>query len=288
MRRSRSGRTARCRRHRHSAGRELRGDADHRYEITAEVTDESRRTIVGKGEVLVARKPFQVTAWVDRGHYRVGDAVRASFAAQTLDRTPVQGKGVLYLYRIEVAGGRPLETEVQRWELDTDAQGRAQMQLKASRAGQYRLSYKVTDARGHGIEGGYVFAVRGEGDDGKGFRFQEIELVPDKREYAPGDRVRLMVNTDRESGTVVLFLRPANGVYQAPRVLRLKGKSRLEEIEVSRKDMPNFFVEAFTVSGGKLYAETREIVVPPEKRVLNVEVAPSAERYKPGRRRRFG
>ena len=31
---------------------------DHSYEITAEVIDQSRRTIVGSGTVLVARKPF--------------------------------------------------------------------------------------------------------------------------------------------------------------------------------------------------------------------------------------
>ena len=35
----------------------LHPDQDHKYAITAEVTDESRRTIVGTGNVLVARKP---------------------------------------------------------------------------------------------------------------------------------------------------------------------------------------------------------------------------------------
>ncbi|MCI0380490.1 MAG: MG2 domain-containing protein, partial [Gemmataceae bacterium] len=38
--------------------KELHGNQDHRYAITAEVVDQSRRTIVGTGEVLVARKPF--------------------------------------------------------------------------------------------------------------------------------------------------------------------------------------------------------------------------------------
>src|SRR5262249_27242003 len=43
---------------------------DHRYVVSAEVTDQSRRTIVGSGTVLVARKPFAVYTWVERGHYR--------------------------------------------------------------------------------------------------------------------------------------------------------------------------------------------------------------------------
>ena len=267
-----------------AVAKELHGNTDHRYEITAEVTDESRRTIVGKGSVLVARQPFKVYAWVDRGHYRVGDVVQASFSAQTLDNKPVQGKGVLNLYRISYRNDKPVEHSVQKWSLDTNDEGKSSVQIKASQAGQYRLSYKVTDTKKHTIEGGYVFCVMGEGFDGKKFRFNEVELVPEKKEYAPGDKVQLMINTDRKGSTVVLFIRPANGIYLEPKIIRMQGKSVVEEIEVSKKDMPNFFVEAFTISNDKLYSETREIIVPPEKRVLNVEVLPSSEFYKPGER----
>ncbi len=261
---------------------EMHGDTDHKYEITAEVTDESRRTIVGQGTVLVARKPFKVYAWVDRGHYRPGDVVKADFAARTLDGKPVEGHGKLVLYRVTYKGGQPVEKVVRKWDLDTNAEGVSREQIKASEAGQFRLSYSVTDSKRHTIEGGYVFVVRGEGFDGKGFRFSELELVPDKREYAPGEKVRLMINTDHPGATIVLFVRPANGVYLKPKVLRLAGKSTVEEIEVSKKDMPNFFVEAITVFDGRLYSQTREIIVPPEKRVLNVAVLPSTEKFKPG------
>jgi len=80
---------------------------------------------------------------------------------------------------------------VNRWKLDPDAEGRADIQIQASRSGQYRLSFTVTDTKNHSIEGGYIFNVRGEGYDGARYRFAKIELVPDKSEYAPGDRARL-------------------------------------------------------------------------------------------------
>ncbi|MDP6524673.1 MAG: MG2 domain-containing protein [Kiritimatiellia bacterium] len=262
--------------------KELHGDTDHRYEITAEVTDKSRRTIVGKGTVLVARRPFKVYAWVDRGHYRIGDVIQANFFAQTLDNKPVQGKGALNLFKISYRDGKPVEHSVQNWSIDTDDEGKAHVQLKASESGQYRLSYKVTDTANHTIEGGYVFSIHGAGFDGKQFRFNELELIPEKREYADGEKIQLMINTDRENGTVIYFVRPSNGVYLKPTVLSLEGKSTIQEIGVTKKDMPNFFIEALTVSNGKIYTETREIIVPPEKRVLNVDVLPSAEKYKPG------
>jgi len=44
----------------------------------------------GAGNVLVARKPFKVYAWVSRGYYRVGDVIRANFSARTLDGRPAR------------------------------------------------------------------------------------------------------------------------------------------------------------------------------------------------------
>jgi len=263
-------------------------DQDHTYTITAEVVDDSRRTIVGTGKVMVARKPFKVFTWLDRGYYRTGDAILAQMSAHTLDQKPVAGTGVLQLLKIgyekdpKTGDLKPTETVAQTWEINTDDQGKAKQQIKAAEPGQYRLSYKLTDSKKHTIEGAYVFTIIGPGFDGRSFRFNDIELINDKPEYAPGDKVKLQVNTNQADGTVLLFVRPANGAYLAPKVLRLKGKSTVEEIEVIKKDMPNFFVEAITIHGGKLFNETKEIIVPPEKRVLNVDVSPSAENYKPG------
>ncbi|OYW18822.1 MAG: alpha-2-macroglobulin, partial [Planctomycetales bacterium 12-60-4] len=202
--------------------KELHGDQDHAYRITAEVVDESRRTIVGNGNVLVARQPFQVTTWVNRGYYHVGDTIQANFAAYTLDQQSVTGTGKLTLYRISYNdAGEPQETAVENWDLNPDAEGRATQQFAASAAGQYRLSYNVTDAKGRAIEGAYVFLIRGDDFDGREFRFNDIELVTDKTEYAPGDAVKLLINTNRANGAVALFLRPTNGVYQPPKVLRM-------------------------------------------------------------------
>ena len=124
--------------------------------------------------------------------------------------------------------------------------------------------------------------VRGQGFNGDGYRFNDLELITDKRDYQPGDKVNLMVNTNRDNSTVLLFTRPCNGIYLPPQVLRLQGKSLTQAIAVVKKDMPNFFVEALTVSDGQVFSEVREVTVPPEQRILNVEVLPSAEKYQPG------
>ena len=261
----------------------VHGNLDQRYDITAEVVDQSRRTIVGTGQILVAKKPFQVIVATDRGYYHVGDPISANFEARTLDQKPVQGHGSATLYRVTYAAdAKPAESVAQTWKLDTDERGDAQLNLKASQAGQYRLSYRLTDAKQQTIEGAVLLTVLGEGFDSAQFRFNDLELIADKREYAPGDKVRVLVNTNRLESTVVLYVKGWSTADAKPQLLRLKGKSTLVEIGVAQADMPNFFVEALTVSDGRVYYETREIVVPPEKRIVNVAVQPSAHDYKPG------
>ena len=158
----------------------------------------------------------------------------------------------------------------------------AKQQIKARQKGQYRISYEVDDENGHVIEGGYIFTIIGDGFNGDSFRYSDLELIPDKAEYRPGDTVKLQINTNRRNATVLLFVRPSNGVYLPPKRIDLQGKSTVEEIAVIRKDMPNFFVEAVTVADGRIFQSTKDIVVPPEKRVLNVAVEPSGTTFKPG------
>ena len=263
--------------------KEFQNDTDHEYSISAEVVDQSRRTIVGSGTVLVARKPFKVYTWLQKGYYETGDTIKANFKAQTLDKKPVAGKGVLSLLKITYDKlGKPVEELVKNWSVDTNDAGEANQQLKAAAPGQYRLRYKLTDSEDHEIEGGYLFSIIGEGFDSENFRFNDIELIPDNREYQAGDRVKLQINANTPNATVLLFVRPSNGVYLPPKTIKLDGKSTVEEILVSKKDMPNFFVEAVTVSNSKVHSAVKELIVPPEKRVVNVEVLPSKNAYKPG------
>jgi uncharacterized protein YfaS (alpha-2-macroglobulin family) len=257
-------------------------DQDHRYTITAEVVDQSRRTIVGTGSVLVARKPFRVTTWVNCGFYRTGDVLEAHAAAQTLDGKPVQGEGQLTVLKISYQDAKPVEKEIFTRKLAINEEGQGQMRIRVNQPGQYRVSTKVTDRQGHTIEGAYVFTVIGQKLDETAVRFNPIELLPDKADYQPGETVKLLINTEQADSTVLLFVRPANGVYLPPKIVRLNGKSTVEDIAVVKRDMPNFFVEAVTIANGRIHTETKEIVVPPEKRVLSVDVQPSKEAYKPG------
>src|SRR5690606_5347875 len=89
-------------------------------------------------------QPFKVFVWADRGHYRVGDTIHANFQARTLDGKGVEGQGTLKLLKITYNNdGEPVESVAQQWDLNTDEEGRAEIDIKATEGGQYRLSYEL-------------------------------------------------------------------------------------------------------------------------------------------------
>ena len=267
-----------------SVARDLYGDGDQEYTMTAEVTDASRRTIVGNGRVLATREPFRVAVWVDRGFYRTGQTIHARLFAHTPAGDPVTGDASVRLLKILYTDGEPAETAVRSWTVAADPEGHAHLQLVAAEAGQYRLSCLFTDRQGNTVEGAYLFTVRGAGpvQAEDGFRFNAIELIPDRREYTLDQPVNLLVNTAQSNSTVLLFVRPVDGVYPQPRLLSLDGRSRLETLALGPADMPNCFVEAMTIHDGKLHTTHRELYVPPQRRVLNVELQPEATNLQPG------
>ena len=268
---------------------------DHVYNITARVVDQSRREIVGVGKVYVTREPFQTYAWFDRGYYKVGDKMTAAFQARRLDGKPVVGKATVKLYKIAYAKTeddvvKPTETEVFTKDLVADEQGCGSVDMTATEPGQYRLSCVLSSESGVAEEGGQLIMVRGDkkalnasqprGD----YRFSALEIIPEKPEYAVGDVAKIQIASNRADATVFVKLRTQNSGLGDGKPIMLQLKNGLADFEfkIEGKDQPNFFLEATTVFEGRCYDETKEIVVPPAKRILDIAVEPSKERVKPG------
>lgn len=260
--------------------RELHGDEDHRYEIEAEVTDNSRRTIFGKGQALAARRAFETYAWLDRGWYQTGDAAQASFSSRTLDGKAVTASGRLRVLKLTYdKDGTPNEEEVAAFEIKTAGDEPGMQTLKWSKPGQYRLALLLKDAAGHESQTSIFVVVRGDGFNGNGFRFDDLELLTNKEEYQPGDEVEVQVNTNRPGSTVALFVRAEKGAD--PVWLKPEGKSTTWRFRLGEADQPNIFLHAFTVADARLHEITRQIIVPPSKRIATVTLKADKETYLP-------
>ena len=266
---------------------------DQEYEISADVTDQSRRTISGKGKVYAARKPFQTYVWFDRGYFRVGDTMNLGFQARRLDGKPVSGNAVVKLYQVayektDDKSVKPIETEVFTQELKTNDEGKGTVEIVAANPGQYRVSCVVTSENGVAEEGGQLVIVRGQTTataKNADYRFNSLEIIPDKPEYSVGDVAHIQLASNNPDAYVLFNARPKGDVVVgAPTFIKLDKGVAYVDVPIEVADQPNIFVQATTVFDGKLFAEQKELAVPPEKRVLDVAVEPNAERVKPGQK----
>ena len=91
-------------------------------------------------------------------------------------------------------------------------------------------------------EGGYLFVVRGPGLTGGSFRFDALELIADKKEYAPGETVKL-IDQHGEARQHRLALRPRGRWSLSEAEARPDSwqERGIEEIKLGLGDMPNTF-----------------------------------------------
>ncbi|MDO5580004.1 MAG: MG2 domain-containing protein [Planctomycetia bacterium] len=271
-----------------SSAKVLFPNEDQQYKIIAEVVDQSRRTIVGSANVNVSRSPFKIYVHTNRGYYRPNDQIRTTVNARRADGKPVSGNAVLKVFKVLYQSNEneiiPVEKIVHTASVKLDEEGKGTISFSAGNGGQYRLSASLTDSKGRTVEGGSLLSVHGNGNSNQkdSFRFNQLELITEKAEYVPGEKVRILVNTDKADSTVLLFVRTDKGVSSKPEILRLNGQTGIYEFEIKTADMPNIFVEGLVVSEGKPFSLQKEIVVPPENRMLDIAVQPSKDQYRPG------
>ncbi len=267
-----------------ASAREIHGDLDARYVIEARVVDASRREERGSGEVIAARKSFEVVVWADRGYARAGDEVEANVSAATLAGKPVvAAKGVLRLLKLSSGeNGSIEELEVNSWPVETDAEGRISHRFSVPETGQFRLAAALADEAGEPVEGATILNIHGPGrSEPADWRFGNLELLTDRATYGPDETLRLRVNSDHVDAHVWLFLHISGSSGREARRVQLEGKSLEVEVPLDRRDMPNMFIEAVTIRDAKMYQAVRQILLPPENKLIEVTLEPEKTKVKP-------
>ena len=255
-------------------------DEDSEYKVTAEVTDSSRYTEVGQGTVIAAAKPFSVYCSTNRGFYRSGDVINFNISAISPNNKKVSGKYTMDLFRIVYDDKKsPSENKVKSWSGEN-----SEIKFRIKTPGHYIARTKFTDKENNSVSGDLVIRVIGKGiTEPAEMTSMPLEIVTDKKTYQPGDTASIMINSDGADRSVYLFVRPASsGNPKNAKLVKLPSGSAIRELKIRHSDMPNVFVEALTVCNGRMYSVTKQIIVPPEKKILNIDLKSVESKYKPG------
>jgi alpha-2-macroglobulin len=291
---------------------------DFEYRIDARVTDSSRREIVGTNTVRVTRQRYYVHPKAQHHIYRPQDKVAIDIKAMDANSQPVQVEGRIkvsrdYWYEIwldptgrEVKGeelkrlreqnkvfpppvsqgATPWRLKFQGYEHDDvlsqpakmNAQGEAEFSFTPEREGYYRVAW-TSDDKGVPIKAETtVWVATGRSTD-LGYRYGGLEIIVDKDTFRAGQKAPVMIVAPA-SDRYVLFSVEGEDLY-SHQLVHLDGNVKLIELQVEDKHVPNVFLTAAMVSDRQIFADTKQIVVPPVQHFLSVEVKPDRDEYQP-------
>ncbi|MEZ5468566.1 MAG: alpha-2-macroglobulin family protein [Lysobacterales bacterium] len=274
--------------------------------ITAEsnVQDVNRQTWTAHANTLVHPAAVYVGMKTDGYFVERGQPLRLDLIVVDLEGKAVGDRPVTvetgrvdWLYK---AGEyQEVLRDPQRCELRSDAQGLAQCRLDTTQGGQYRITAVTTDAAGrHNVSQILRWVSGGQRPPVDNVDLEELQFIPDRDQYAPGDTARILVQAPFTDGYGLLTL-GRHGVLEQ-RQFKLEGSSHTLEIPIKSEWLPNVELSVMVV-GNSPRAGDETAKSPPRpaqavgdlmlklstaERRLDVDVLPAQSALAPGARTR--
>ncbi|MBM4388491.1 MAG: hypothetical protein FJ088_12170, partial [Deltaproteobacteria bacterium] len=255
---------------------------DFKYTVQTGVTDLSRRTIQGAGNVTVTKDPFFVYIYTRQGFYSPKDVIDVEVNAMTSSDAPVQMKGVLEVFRLTYPAGEEEKRElVHSEEISLDDAGRGFYGWKCGDEGQYMFVARGSYNNSPEVRREYIVNAVEKHFTPNRFKFREFDLTTEKRTYLRGEKIKILVSTPHKQATVWLTYEAGDEILEE-KILELVEGSAILEVIADEKLSPNFFVRGVMVRDNGVFIKDREVFIPPGEEILDITVTPEKPDYKPG------
>ncbi len=261
-------------------------DADSVYTISAQVTDASRREVSSSGSLTVTRQAFFAQIKLNQGFYQGGDRISTEIELRDPNSQPVPNQsGTVTIEKItaqDLAKNEIQTEKVETQNVKSDAQGRIFVNWTSpTGGGKYCLSFSARDKREQLVTAEQQFWVAGDNFSGQAIRLNGVELVTDKRIYAPGEQVEVLVQADKPDSYVWLTRESDDAILNSE-LVSLQGRSKVLSFKLSDQHQPNFMLRALSVSDRQLHHTERELFVPAIQHRLQIGLTPDKVSYEPG------
>ena len=260
---------------------------DYSARIEAQVTDASSREVSGNTVVHATAGPFLISAQTTNYLVRIGQQVGVSL--RTLGYTGEPRGDVpltVTLLRVTYPDGRysdPTYTEVASANATTSGNGTADVRLAGpTQSGSYRVRvstpFEDRDIKTETwiwVPGASSEQEFSEGD-------QYLELLADKRSYAPGETAKIGIRGEPVSGPVLVTKEGQHVTWHA--VARPNAGDAID-VPIESGDVGDIYVNVVFMREGRLYRAERRLSVPATDRALQITLTadrPTAKPQEPG------
>ncbi len=293
------------------------GGQDFEYRIEARVTDASRREIIGTGAVRVTRQRYFVHPLPRHQIYRPQDEVRIDFKALDANEQPMSIGGIVRVTRdrwreiwvdadgdeisgeelraFQLAnasfprvGGRLWELKFRGYEheevltrsINTDDEGEAVFAFTPESEGYYGVSFTGEDGEESPVTANTAVWVATNTTTELGYRHGGLGIIVDKDTFRAGETAAVMLTADA-GDRYVLFSIEGEDLYSY-QLVHMSGTAKLVQIELQEQHVPNIYLAGTMVADHQIHAAVKQVVVPPTRNFLNVQVSSDREQYQPG------
>jgi uncharacterized protein YfaS (alpha-2-macroglobulin family) len=170
--------------------------------------------------------------------------------------------------------------------LKTDTNGAAQIDFRPEREGYYRVAWTSEDAVAklksqisNPIRSDTAVWVANNATTELGYRHGGMEIIVDKDTFRVGAEAPVMLVVPT-SDRYVLFTVEGQDLYHY-QVVHVTGTVKLIQLLITETHVPNIFLSAALVNDRQIFTDTKQIIVPPVKNFLTVDVKPDHAQYQP-------
>ena len=251
---------------------------DLTYRIEARVTDAGNREISGRGYAIATYGSFYLTAQPDAYVYSKGSTAKINVTAQDYEKKPVATtfKAEISRWNWQKRSGEVVSTT----QGHTGADGKGQVEFVIPDAGEFRVRVFANTPEHREVQDSAFLWAPGASAWWTGLEQENVQIVPDKKSYVPGDTAHVLIVTGKDPASV-LVTAEGNGLYSA-QVIKSNGGSITVDMPIKPEYAPNFYVSATFIRGNKLYQGNKSLSVPPTQHELKVDLTPSKPQYQPG------
>lgn len=250
------------------------------YSVIAQVTDASRRQINGTYQFHIGLTDFRISAEAQRSVYTKGDKINVAFKTVSTAGIPLSRPLNIEISSIAFRNDEMVKTVIRKMKIKTNEDGEYVFRDTIQTEGFIQVEATGYDKKQNVVKGTATFWSVSENFQGSYYRYRGIEMVTDKKVYKPGDKMKVLVNTEHK-GSHFLLTVEGKTLYDY-KVVQVQGNAKLVEFDVQTSWSPNVFLGVHTIKDHKIYSETTKVIVPPIHHYITVKLDFKKREYLPG------
>ena len=254
-----------------------------RVEVNFKALDANEQPVRAEGTVKVTRD-YWFEIWVAPDGHEVKGAELKRLRAQRAIWPPPPARPDQKDWRLKFQGYE--HNDILTRTLKTDTNGEAELNFTPEREGYYRVAWTSEDGIANRqspianpIQAETTVWVANNATTELGYRQGAVEIIADKDTFRVGQKAPVMLVAPA-GGRYVLFSVEGEDLYSY-QLIHMEGTVKLLELPVEEKHVPNVFLSAALVSDRQIFTDTKQIVVPPTRNFLTVDVKPDRAQYQP-------